>query len=213
MTVLIILGYVLLALLLFLILLLVIPTKYSFKGQKYERSFIRAKVSVLFGMLGFSYYNDFEKKNLIRILILGLPINIPKGKEKDKKKKDKNIKDKDNSRDYLNVAFIKSALKSVKRIILHIKPKRFEIEGRIGFEDPFYTGVMCAFQNILVSQLKDAKINVTAEFEDEIYEGKGLIQGRVVLLYVAYIALKLYRSRPVKIKAKKTKFKEVKNYG
>ena len=76
MEVLIILGYVLLILVGFLLLLLIVPTKYSFTGEKYDDAFIKAKVSILLGLIGFYYYNDFEKKNVTKVTILGFSINI-----------------------------------------------------------------------------------------------------------------------------------------
>lgn len=205
-----ILGYVLLVLLLLLLLLLIIPIKYSFTGEKYDNIFIKAKVSILLGLIGIYYYNDFKKRGIAKITILGLPINMP---SKKKKGKNKYKKDRNNDfGDYLNESFIKSLLRSIKKIIFHIKPKKFEIVGKIAFEDPYYTGLACAFKDVFYSKLKNAKISIDIVFEDEIIEGSCLIQGRAILLYVAYIMLRLYRSRPVKIKPKKTKFKEVRSY-
>lgn len=210
MEVLIILGYVLLILVGFLLLLLIVPTKYSFTGEKYDDAFIKAKVSILLGLIGFYYYNDFEKKNVTKVTILGFSINIS---SKNKKYKSEPKKDKNkNFKDYLNKSFIKSSLISLGMVMLHIKPKKLEIVGKIGLEDPYYTGLICAFKNIFYPRLKNAKINIDTVFEDEVLEGRCLIQGRVILLYIAYIGLRLYCSRPVKIKGPKIKFKEVKSY-
>lgn len=210
MEVLIILGYVFLALLTFLSLLFILPVKYSFAGEKYDSAFIKAKVSILLGLIGFYYYNDFEKKNITKVTILGLPIKISSKKKKYKREAKKDMNK--NFNNYLNKSFIKSSLKSLGKAVLHIKPKKIEIAGKIGFEDPYYTGLICAFKNIFYPRLKNAKISIDTVFEDEVFEGRCLIQGRVILLYIAYIGLRLYCSRPVKIKHKKIKFKEAGSY-
>ncbi|AUG58179.1 MAG TPA: DUF2953 domain-containing protein [Ruminiclostridium sp.] len=203
-----VLGYILLILLVILLLLLIVPVKYSFTGEKYESAFIKGKVSLLLGFVKLYYYNDFEKKNIAKITLLGFPVNISYKKKRKKKRRPK----KDKSYNYLNKRFLKSSLKTIGKVILHIKPSKLEISGKIGFDDPYYTGLICAFRNIFYPKFKNAKINIDTVFEDEIFEGSFLIQGRVILFYVVYMVLRLYFLAPDKIKHKKMKFKEVANY-
>ncbi|WP_010243536.1 DUF2953 domain-containing protein [Acetivibrio cellulolyticus] len=215
-----ILGYMLIALFVLLALILILPIEFKVYGQKYEKIFFKASLIWFMGALGFHFMKEYSQEAAIYVRIFGFKKKIDgskfakkdnKKEKKDEKKKEKK-KEKGKSRNYLESNFIRCALECLKKVLNHIKPKKFVIEGKVGFEDPYVTGLLCTVLNLLYAELKKANINVRTVFDDEIYEGKCLIQGRVVLAYLAYIALRLYFSRPVSIN-KKQKFKEVKSYG
>lgn len=215
MKVLVIFGYVIMVLLFLLALIMFVPIKFKIHGQKYEKTFLKARVIWFKGLIGFHFIMIAPQKMQMYARFFGFKKKIeadkfkrdkerPKDKEKDKGEKA--------SRNYFEPDFLKCAFLSLKKVLWHIKPRKFIVEGRVGFEDPYVTGLMCAVLNILYAELKKANINIKTVFDDEVLEGRCLIQGRVVLAYVAYIALKLYFSRPVRIK-QNHKFKEVKSYG
>lgn len=213
MIVLVILGYILAALLILLTLILIVPFEFKVDAQKKETIFINTRVSWFLGLFGFHYTKVYSQQPIMYICIFGLKkrINMNKTNKKEKKA-EKESKEKESSRNYLELEFIKCVLVSIKKGLNHIKPRKFVIEGSIGFEDPYVTGIACAVINVFRQELKKANIKINTVFEDEILEGKGSIQGRVVLAYMAYIALRLYLSRPDKIN-QKPKFKEVKLNG
>jgi hypothetical protein len=202
-----ILGYILVALLILLVLILVLPLEFRLYGQKQEETFFKASVILFKGAVVFQFLKPFKEQAKMYVRILGFKKNIKTHKVSEKENKKEKPK-KENSRNYLEPSF----LKCLKNVLKHIKPKKFAIEGRVGFEDPYVTGIVCAVLNVLCQELKKANIKVNTVFDEEIFEGKCLIQGRVVLAYIAYIALRLYLSRPVRIK-QKAELKEVKSYG
>jgi len=213
MIILVILGYILAAIFLLLTLILIVPFEFEIDAQKDENLFVKASVSWFFKFFGCDYTNVYSQKADMYIRILGFQkrINISKTNKKKKIDKEKTEK-KDASRNYLDSEFLKCAFKCIKKLLKHIKPKKFLIDGRVGFEDPYITGISCAILNVFSKELKVANISVNTVFDEEIFEIKGLIQARVVLAYVAYLALRLYLSRPDKIN-QKPKFKEVKSNG
>ncbi|HPD00160.1 MAG TPA: DUF2953 domain-containing protein [Acetivibrio sp.] len=217
MKLLLIFGYVIMALILLLVLIMVVPVEFKIHGEKFEKTFLRARVIWFKGLLGFHFRLADTEKMQMYVSVFGLKKKIdahlfnkfkgdkekPERKEKDKRKK--------YSRNYIESDFLRCALISIKKVLRHIKPRKFTIEGRVGFEDPYVTGLVCAVLNMFYYELKKANINVNTVFDDEVLEGRCLIQGRVVLAYMAYIALRLYFSRPVRIKQDQ-KFEEVKSY-
>lgn len=208
-----ILGFILVALLILLVLILIVPIEFRLYGQKQEETFFKASVILFKGAVVFQFLKTFSEQARMQVSIFGFKKKIEMSKVSKKEKENKKEKPKkDSSRNYLEPSFLKCALKCLTKVLNHIKPKKFVIEGRVGFEDPYVTGIVCAVLNVLYQELKKANINVRTVFDDEIFEGKCLIQGRVVLAYIAFIALRLYLSRPVRIK-QKPKFKEVKSYG
>lgn len=206
-----ILGYILVALLVLLVLILVLPLEFRLYGQKQEETFFKASVILFKGVVVFQFLKAFSEQARMCVSIFCFKKNIKTHKVSKKKNKKEKLK-KDGSRNYLEPNFLKCALKCLTKVLNHIKPKKFEIEGRVGFEDPYVTGIVCAVLNVLYQELKKANIKVRTVFDEEIFEGKCLIQGRVVLAYIAFIALRLYLSRPVRIK-QKSELKEVKSYG
>ncbi len=213
MIVLAILGYILAALFIILTLILIVPFEFKVDAQKNEITFIKAKVLWFFGAFGFHFTKVYSQKFImyIRVFCFKKRINISKANKKEIKVERK-PKEKDNYINYMEPEFLKCALNCMKKALKHIKPKRLEIEGRLGFEDPYITGIACAVLNVFHQEFKMTNINVNTVFDEEVFEGKGLIKGRVVLVYMAYIALRLYLSRPDKIN-QKPKFKEVRSNG
>lgn len=203
-----IIGITISALILTAALLLLIPYEYFFEGRKYEELLIRMKISWFKGAVGFNYIKEQDNKAKMFVNLFNIKIKLSKNK-KDSKEEKKDKKE-DGHRNYLDSRFLKCAMTSLKKVLLHIKPKRFIFRARLGFEDPAITGMACALTDIFYTTLKGANIRFEPVFDDEIYEGECIIQGRVVLIVIAYIAFKLYLSRPVKIKPK---IKEVKLYG
>ncbi|AEV68364.1 MAG TPA: DUF2953 domain-containing protein [Acetivibrio clariflavus] len=209
MTILIILGYILAALIVWIILILIIPFEFMVNAQKKERTFISAKVIWLWGLFGFYYTLIYSQQPIMHVQIFWYKKRIGKNKaNKGHKKRKQKDKEKDGSINYFDTEFLECTLVCIKKILKHLKPKKFEIEGTLGFEDPYITGIVCAMLNVLLAELKTKNIKINMVFDEEIYEGKGTIQGRGVLAYIAYLALRLYLSRPDKIN-QKPKFKEV----
>lgn len=208
-----ILGYILAALIILITLVLIVPFEFYLNAQKKEAASITAKLSLIYGLFSLHFTKRYSQQPKICIRIFGLRKIIRMDKNnKSKKRRKQKPKEQDDFRNYLDADYLKSVLSSIKKVLSHIKVKKFGIEGRLGLDDPYITGIVCALLNVLSTEPKFKNFKINMVFDDEVIEGKGIIQGRGVLAYIIYIALKLYLSRPDKIN-QKPKFKEVKING
>ncbi len=211
MIILYILKFLGLFLLILLAALLFIPFGYMFAGRKYESAAVRSSISWLFGLVRITYKKSIGSKGHLILQLLGLnfKLNPKKGKQdkQELEEEKQNKKQSAGSMRFLNKDFINSIFKAFIDLFNHIKPKRFYLEGRFGFEDPYYTAMGSALLKILRLHLKDIQINARAVFDEEVLEGRLLISGRMVLIRVFYIALKLYSKKHVRrvIKPKEAK--------
>lgn len=215
MIILYILEFLGLLLLILLAALLFIPFGYMFVGKKYEAVAVRSNVSWLFGLVMVTFKKNMGSKGYMVLQLCGLNFklkpqekkNREKGKEKEKGNKKKNRKKPTGILRFFNKEFTGLILKAFIDLFNIVKPKRFYLEGRFGFEDPYHTGIASALLNILRQQLRMIPINAHAVFDEEVLEGKLLISGRIMLIRVVYIALKLYLNKHVRslIKPKEEK--------
>lgn len=74
----------------------------------------------------------------------------------------------------LKVDYCEELWKTVKRVMGHSLPKTLEIRGRLGFSDPYYTGLFAAVSSIFPS------IFVTPVFTEPIRDITFHIEGRVI---------------------------------
>jgi hypothetical protein len=183
--------------------LLFIPFNYLFAGRKYETASVRSSVGWIFGLVKLTYKKSLYSKGIVALQVCGLTFNLKpvkkaiesESKEKNQKKARKRNEKKNESQSslrFLDKSFINLVFKAFIELLDHIKPKQFYLEGRFGFEDPYYTGITSAFLNILHPKLQQYRINARAVFDEEVLEGKLFISGRIVLVKAAVIALKLY---------------------
>lgn len=82
-------------------------------------------------------------------------------------------------------------------VIHHILPGRFEIEARIGMEDPAATGTVLALVYMLYPFYGD-HIRVVGEFEEVVLEGRLYLRGRIRILTLLIIGFKIYRNKTVR---------------
>lgn len=101
------------------------------------------------------------------------------------------IQDPDNRKMF---AFLKE---QVFAVIHHILPGRFEIEARIGLEDPAATGTVLALVYMLYPFYGD-HIRVVGEFEEVVLEGRLYLRGRIRILTLLIIGFKIYRNKTVR---------------
>ncbi|MCX7710395.1 MAG: DUF2953 domain-containing protein [Clostridia bacterium] len=189
-----ILGYMLLSLLLLLLLILIIPIRYSLLGAKEETILFQAEISWLFngirGSAGYTSENGFSSK----MLLVGREIRFNEPSDKTKQRKREKKETSVEWKDVMNQEFLNSVLQFLKDFFKHSMPQRFEISGRYGFEDPFVTGIACSF----ISALNLPNINIVPEFEDEILEGRLLIQGRLILGVITILFVRFLLTKPVR---------------
>lgn len=189
-------------------LILFVPFKYNILARKYESTIFRAKVSWFFGAIELIYSKEVGTRSKFWLKLSAFKINIKNKKpQKIKAKKDAEKKERNSAR-FLNKDFIACMIKAFLELINHIKPNKFRLEGRFGFEDPYYTGIALASYNILYPHLKKYDINTCAVFDEDVLEGVLSINGRLIVARVLIIALKTYFNRNVRTILKSKEEKE-----
>ena len=182
-----------------LLFILFIPFVYKFQGRGLDEKSISYSLDWFFGLFGYSGCYALNQGLESSINILGFKIKI-KEKDKSKKEKAKRIKkkkEKKNKKKALSTEAIQYIMKSMKKILLHLRPDKIEGYGRLGFDDPYYTGMTCLFVESSRG-LGWHHLNLDYVFEDEIYEGEIYIEGRIFIVYILYIVIRLLLNRSVR---------------
>ncbi|WKY46176.1 hypothetical protein Q5O14_08845 [Eubacteriaceae bacterium ES2] len=97
----------------------------------------------------------------------------------------------------INRDIVKYILYDFNKLLKHLMPKKFEASGTIGFDDPYHTSIFCMLMEIFRGyKLHDIQIQYV--FYEEVYEGKFYLEGKIRLIYIAYIAIKLMLNKSVR---------------
>lgn len=91
-----------------------------------------------------------------------------------------------------------------KRFLRHILPRRLEGDIHVGFEDPSVTGKLLAYLALLYPFTGDA-LNVEADFENKVLEGKLKFSGRIRLGALLYFALTIILNKNIRCQYKRLK--------
>lgn len=86
---------------------------------------------------------------------------------------------------------------SIVRIFRMIKPRKVRIKGTVGMSSPDQTGYICGAVGILSTFYKK-QIKVTPDFERFIIEGNALIKGRIYLIVIVVIAVKVFFDKNIR---------------
>ncbi|MDF2986325.1 MAG: hypothetical protein K0R50_1835 [Eubacterium sp.] len=222
MLVLYILGYLFLYLVLFLLIVvlavLLIPFRYHFTGEKLERTWFEASVAWLFGGIKLNIHYNTEEKISSSMRILGIRRRMGKNQGKNKdiskaEKKDEKQKKREKSKapySYLTIEVLEKTFQCVLKLLNHCKPDKFQLRARVGFDDPMYTGLLCAVRGTGFAILDKYDIRFQPNFEEEELKGSLTISGRIQLFYLLLVAMEFVFTRPFRtilIKNLKTKIK------
>lgn len=88
-------------------------------------------------------------------------------------------------------------LLELKKLLYHIRPRKFRLYIRYGFEDPSYTGQLYGFYNSLYG-IHLGKPDIVPDFEHSCFEGDYLIKGYVQVIFILIAAIKLYFNKDIK---------------
>ncbi|WP_416177644.1 hypothetical protein [Dialister sp.] len=86
-------------------------------------------------------------------------------------------------------------LSAVNRLLSHSFPRQYHVEGALGLGDPMDTGMLCGLAYAL---LPGAALSIQWDYIEKVCTLKGNIRGRIIPLYVLYIALRLAASKPAR---------------
>lgn len=86
---------------------------------------------------------------------------------------------------------------SIVRIFRMIKPRKVRIKGTVGMNSPEQTGYICGAVGVLSTFYKK-QIKVTPDFERFIIEGNALIKGRIYLIVIVVIVVKVFFDKNIR---------------
>lgn len=196
-----ILWILLLILLILLLFILLIPFSYKLRGVSREKKTVWADLHWLFGLLGITGTYELGTGFTGKVRIFGIPIRmsaedlskmgkskVKKEKEQEEKKKKK--KKKNNRIKVFTLEGLQYVLHSVNTVLRQVLPRRFEGYGILGFDDPYYTGILSA---VLESLRGIGAHNMKLEyaFDREVFEGELYLEGRIIIIVLLYIALRV----------------------
>ena len=93
-------------------------------------------------------------------------------------------------------AAVRDLLFELKKLLYHMRPRKFRLYLKAGFEDPSLTGQLYGFYNSLYG-IHIGKPEVVPDFEHKCLEGDYLIKGHLQLLFVLTALVRLYFNKDV----------------
>ena len=87
----------------------------------------------------------------------------------------------------------------LKRLLQKSRPKKYRLRVRYGFEDSETTGWLAVRLAVLYGLL-GLDIELIPDFEESVFEGEGMIKGKIRLAGILMIAGKVYFNRLVQKK-------------
>ncbi len=191
-------GYLLAGFLALTAVFLFLPINYELNGYKYDAYKLEAVISCCRQNFQLLFTKNSKQKPETVLIILGIAsFNFQRSKIK-KRPRTKTYRKK--TKLYWNKIFFKRDLQSklfvfIQKIWLHIRPKQVKFKGVIGFQDPYYTGLVSALINAFYPLPQ--KIDLETVFDREIIEGTFKIQGRIIIGYIILLAFRFLFSLPL----------------
>lgn len=96
-----------------------------------------------------------------------------------------------------NRALFHFLVEQLKALIKVIKPKKYRINARIGFEDPATMGKVLAYVSILYG-MSGVDLSLEPVFGENFKEGSIFLKGNIRIFTVLVIALRVYRNEQFK---------------
>lgn len=207
MILLIMLVYLLLFLLASFIILLLIPIRYHAEGIKSDDVPLSINVELSYGPVTYKYRAGTDCGIEHTLKVFGIPLSIKhkEGKKGIGKASHKHKKEKKGMGKLPGKAFLDEALKSLWKLLNHLRFRRCDINCTFGLEDPADTAVLWLIICSLPLYGESRSIRLEPVFDDQILEGDFHIQGHLIPAVAAYIVLRFILSKPVRniIKNKK----------
>ncbi len=195
-------AIILTIILVLLILVLFVPISYRFSGH-YE-SFLRIKYGISFSpLLKFRghWSSNNGGPNQMQVVFAGFSFTVDPEKmdtKKDKPKKKKKETTRLPLSFYINnfeKAIIKNGLETVKDVLIILLPRRIELNGRIGFDEPHLTGWFAALKSIIQEYPGQSWCDLQPVWDEEYYNINLLVEGRIIVFLLLYRVARFMLSR------------------
>ena len=197
--------FILLLAILVLAAVLFVPVKYSISGKIDEDNQICIKAFWLFKLFKTVIcFQDRIKPDVdFTVFSHRMKTGEDKHKEKEsacgKKKKPGKKRKKIYPAQVLNDEMLKSVEVLSSDLVRFFKPKKFVLSGRLGFIDPYHTGVLCCFLYNFDDLMQRSGINIAAVFDKEVFEANLEIEGKLTVAAILWIFIKFALSKQVRI--------------
>jgi len=167
--------------------ILCLPLSYRIHFKKHDHTALLGRVSWS-GLVVASY----QIGEGLKLRALGIPISLSTRLSATKARPTKDrVEKKTRRRGKLLSLDFKAMWFILRDVIQHVRPKRLEGDLRLGFEDPYYSGLVSALLSTL-SWWEKYSLRLTPVFEEASLEGWFLVEGKVIPLMVLYYGLKGY---------------------
>ena len=185
-----IVGALLLLLLFLALFILLIPFRYRLEGGYDSRPWFIFKIRCSPAFIFDGKWDEAENKDLkARIMIFGIPFKIDLQKigkkNQTEDKKEKNIKKKKKGTaaitSILDKEFRKRGTALIGDLLRILKPDQISIRGKIGFEEPHYTGYLAALTNSINYSCHNTFIDLEPVFDDGYLAIELMLKGRIRL--------------------------------
>ena len=184
--------------------IIIIPYHYLAAGEKFETYEIRGSVSWLFGGIKFICSRSSKQGLTMTLVLMGITKNLNTG-ENSKAKKDSHAAGDINKTKklsdpgaFLKPEIMKKGLNALCKILKHIQPQALCVRAKVGFDDPMYTGFLCAVNSQLYLWVKKFDIHIQPVFDEEVIEGRFSIGGRIWLPYLILVMIRLILTKPIR---------------
>lgn len=115
---------------------------------------------------------------------------------------------KDFLKDKANKPGFNKSLLHLKNLLKHIKPRKLKVKLRFGTGDPCSTGQLLGAICAVYPQVIE-KVQLTPDFEEKVFQGELYARGRIRIITLLVIFLKVIKDRDIKILRKNiSKLKE-----
>lgn len=181
--------------------ILVCPCSYTAEGTWREK--LKGIITIVLGPLQFRFTRgENEHKgaclSLLGIKLLDIAGNKNDQKQKNKKQNNENRENKEENnekeksiKELLNLldrGMLSSFIELCIKIMRQFKPRYFKIWGRLGFTDPYYTGLLAA---ALAGIPRVEQIEVETDFSGEVREMMFQVKGKFIVGVLFYYILKV----------------------
>ncbi|MCR5486835.1 MAG: DUF2953 domain-containing protein [Lachnospiraceae bacterium] len=86
----------------------------------------------------------------------------------------------------------------LKKLLRHIRPRKFNANILLGFEDPSITGQIYGIYWSFWDLHHGKRIRLTPDFENDCFQGDFIIKGHVILFFVLIAAIRVYFNKKIR---------------
>ena len=88
-------------------------------------------------------------------------------------------------------------IEQLKELIRAIRPRKYRIDAKLGFEDPAVLGKVLMYISVFYG-ISGMELNIEPVFGEDIKEGSIFLKGRIRIISILIIALRVYRNKQFK---------------